>query len=73
MEKRFVRVVAVGYFPILKEDLHVGYEADTFEEAVDNQRRWYEDDPELPFQEYVEGNADMTFELMPEGFDPESK
>lgn len=72
MVKRFVKVMAVGYLEIREEDLKMGYQADTFEQAVDNQRRWYEDDPEVPFQEYVSsGRADITFELMPEDFIPE--
>lgn len=71
MRRRYIKVVATGYFELFERDLKVGYEADTFEEALDNQRRWYEDDPSLPMQEYVDGDVDMTFELMPEDFDPE--
>lgn len=73
MKSRFVKVVAVSYFELFQHDLAVGYEANTFEQAVDNQRRWYEDDPSLPMQEYVDGEVDMTFELMPEGFNPEHR
>lgn len=72
--KRLVRVTAVGYFEIDEGDLQEAYQADTFEGALDNQRRWYEDDPGVPFQEYVsfEHPVDYTFDLMPEGFKPEA-
>lgn len=69
--RRYVRVVATGYLLVDEAELQESYQANTFEEAVDNQRAWYEDDPGLPFQEYVTGEADITFELMPEDFDPE--
>lgn len=71
MVKRFVKVVATGYFEIYEDTLKESYSAGTFEEAVDNQRRWHEDDPNMPLQDYVDSEVDMTFELMPEGFDPE--
>jgi len=72
--KRLIRVVAVGYFEIDEKDLKVAYSADSFEEALDNHRRWYNHDPNVAFQEYV-GNefpVDITFGLTHEGFDPEN-
>lgn len=71
--RRLVKVVAVGYFEIGEDDLDPAFNAKTFEEAVATQARWHEEDPGVPFQEYVsfELPGSLTFELMPEGYDPD--
>lgn len=70
MTKRFVQVTMVGFFELKDTELEPTYEAATFEEAVEKQRKWHEDDPGVPFEEVVNTSLPIatTFELMPEDF-----
>jgi len=55
MTKKYVKVTRVGFFEIKEKDLKDIYEAETFEEAVENQRLWIEDGSAPPDELCSEG------------------
>lgn len=68
MTERQVKVTYTGYFTIDEDDMASAFEASTFEEAVENQKKWL-DDGSADLMEIIANlvESTLTVELVPEG------
>lgn len=60
--ERKVKVTYTGFFTIDESELKGSYEADTFEQAVENQKKWI-DDGELPMDEFLQYLDDVNLKI----------
>jgi len=70
-EKRWMKITVTAYVPIDEDELAEGYEADSFEQAVENQRAWIDGDESSVIELVANGyHGSDNVELMPVDFDP---
>lgn len=67
MSERKVKLTITTYFTIKEEDLNRLYEASTFEEALVNQKKWFDDGSSdvLEMFHFTE-NGEVTLEFVDE-------